>query len=107
MTELGDPATAAKACNIVLNECVHVECVVVMERVRELMNGVTKTKKGSGVIKVRVSNQFVRPVISFQRDVPSEFETGRAGPDIFRPGRPAGARGPNDHLAHSKFVFHY
>lgn len=54
-TELSDPGKAAKARNIKLTECAHAECSIVMERVKEVIEGRAKIKKSSVVIEVGVS----------------------------------------------------
>ena len=54
-TELGDPVKAAKARNVKVTECAHAECSIVMERVKEVVEGRTKTKKRSLIIEVGVS----------------------------------------------------
>ena len=54
-TELGDPVKAAKARNIKVTECAHAECSIVVERVKEVIEGRAKTKKRSLIIEVGVS----------------------------------------------------
>ena len=59
-TELGNTgqAAASEAKNIKIHECAHAECSVVMERVKEVLEGLAKTKKHSLVIEIGVSKSF-------------------------------------------------
>ena len=74
-TELGNTgqAAASEAKNIKIHECAHAECSVVMERVKEVLEGLAKTKKRRFVIEVGVSKSVCWTCCQFFREVHRAF----------------------------------